>query len=190
VCEVTGSVGPTCISIDDIALLRLSYVNQDFMRTSGIDFNFDWRFSSGASDIGIALTGTYVDKYTLTSEGQVFEGAGSYNFTNFGYPNADLHANLRFDWLRGDHHARATIRHIGALTNDLPVNAGTEETDFQMLDLLYEYTLPSGRATFTGAILNATDEEDPINQGDLRTTTSFVYDLRGRMYRVGFNWGF
>jgi iron complex outermembrane receptor protein len=191
VCEVTGNVGPQCISIDDIALLILSYVNQDFMKTSGIDFDFDWRFGGGANEWNIGLNGTYVDKYTLTSEGQVFEGAGSYNAVNFGYPNSDLIANLRFDWSRGEHHARATVRHIAGLTNDqLPVNAGTETKDFQTLDLLYEYTLPSGRGTFTGAILNATDEEDPIRQGDLRTTTSFVYDLRGRMYRLGLSWTF
>jgi len=191
VCEVTGGAGPQCISIDDIALLILSYVNQDFMKTSGIDFNFDWRFTSGANTWNIGLNGTYVDKYTLTSEGEVFEGAGSYNFQNFGYPNADLHANVKLDWLRDDHHARATVHHISALRNDqLPLNPGTEEKDFQTLDLLYEYALPSGRGTLTGAILNATDEEDPINQGDLRTTTSFVYDLRGRMYRIGFNWTF
>jgi outer membrane receptor protein involved in Fe transport len=101
-----------------------------------------------------------------------------------------VRANLRFDWQTGDHHARATLRHIGPLKNDLPANAGTEEKSFDTIDLLYEYSLPTGRGTFTGAVLNATDEEDPINQGDLRTTTSFVYDLRGRMYRVGFNWTF
>jgi iron complex outermembrane receptor protein len=191
VCEVTGNVGPTCISIDDFALFRLSYVNQDFMKTSGIDFNFDWRFESGANNWNIGLNGTYVDDYTLTSEGQVFQGAGSYNAVNFGYPNSDLIANLKFDWQRGDHHARATLRHIAALTNDqLPLNPGTESKDYQVLDVLYEYTLPSGRGTFTGAVLNLTDEEDPIRQGDLRTTTSFVYDLRGRMYRIGFDWGF
>ena len=191
VCEVTGGSGANCISIDDIALLVLSYVNQDFMKTSGIDFNFDWRFGSGANNWNIGLNGTYVDKYTLTSEGEVFEGAGSYNSANFGYPNSDLIANLKFDWQRGDHHARATVRHIAGLVNDqLPLNAGTETKDFQTLDLLYEYTLPSGRSTFTGAVLNATDEVDPIRQGDLRTTTSFVYDLRGRMYRLGLNWTF
>jgi iron complex outermembrane receptor protein len=189
VCEVTGNAGPQCISIDDIALLRLSYVNQDFMKTSGIDFNFNWTFTSGANDWNVGFNGTYVDEYELTSEGEVFDGAGSYNSANFGYPNSDLIANVRLDWRRGDHHARATVRHIAALRNDqFPLNAGTEETNFQTLDVLYEYTLPSGRGTFTGAILNATDEEDPINQGDLRTTTSFVYDLRGRIYRVGYNW--
>jgi iron complex outermembrane receptor protein len=190
VCEVTGNVGPQCISIDDFALFRLSYVNQDFMKTSGIDFNFDWRFETGASQWNLGLNGTYVDQYSLTSEGQVFEGAGSYNFSNFGYPNSDLIANLKLDWSRGDHHARATLRHIAALDNDQPNNPFTEEKDFNTLDVIYEYALPNGRATLTGAILNATDEEDPINQGDLRTTTSFVYDLRGRMYRLGLNWTF
>jgi iron complex outermembrane receptor protein len=191
VCEVTGNTGPTCISIDDIALLNLSYVNQDFMRTSGIDFNFDWRFGNGANAWNVGLNGTYVDEYKLTSEGEVFDGAGSYNSANFGYPNSDLIANLKLDWSRGDHHARATLRHIAALKNDqFPLNAGTEEKDFNTIDLLYEYALPSGRGSLTGAIVNATDEEDPIRQGDLRTTTSFVYDLRGRMYRLGFDWTF
>jgi len=191
VCEVTGNTGPQCIAIDDISLLLLSYVNQDFMKTSGIDFNFDWNFESGANMWNVGLTGTYVDKYTLTSEGRVYEGAGSYNATNFGYPNSDLIANVKLDWRNGDHHARATLRHIAGLRNDqLPANPGTENKDFRTLDLLYDYTLPSGRSTFTAAILNATDEEDPIRQGDLRTTTSFVYDLRGRMYRLGFTWGF
>ncbi|MGD8809734.1 MAG: hypothetical protein PVG24_09015, partial [Gammaproteobacteria bacterium] len=125
------------------------------------------------------------------SEGEVFDGAGSYNSANFGYPNSDLIANLKLDWSRGDHHARATLRHIAALKNDqFPLNAGTEEKDFNTIDLLYEYALPSGRGSLTGAIVNATDEEDPIRQGDLRTTTSFVYDLRGRMYRLGFDWTF
>lgn len=191
VCQVTGNTGPQCINIDNFELFRLSYVNQDFMKTSGIDFNFDWRFGSGANNWNIGLNGTYVDDYTLTSEGRVFQGAGSYNALNFGYPNSDLIANLKLDWQNGDHHARATLRHIAALANDqLPSNPGTESKEFNTIDLLYEYMLPSGRGTLTGAVLNATDEEDPIRQGDLRTTTSFVYDLRGRMYRVGFNWTF
>jgi len=118
-----------------------------------------------------------------------FEGAGNYNATNFGYPNADLMANLRLDWRRGNHFARATVRHISALENDQPeLRPLTEEKDFQMLDLLYEYSLGSGRGTVSASVLNATDEVDPIRQGDLRTTTSFVHDLGGRMYRLGFNW--
>jgi hypothetical protein len=98
---------------------------------------------------------------------------------------------VKFDWQRGNHHARATVRHIAGLKNDqFPLNPGTEDKNFERLDLLYEYTLPSGKSTFTGAILNATDAEDPIRQGDLRTTTSFVYDLRGRIFRLGFDWNY
>lgn len=190
VCEVTGGSGPQCITIDDIALLHLSYVNQDFMKTSGLDFNFDWQLGNGGANTwGIGFNGTYVSEYKLTSEGRVFDGAGSYNFSNFGYPNADLITNLKLDWQRGNHHARATVRHISGLKNDLlPANPGTQDKSFDKLDLLYEYTLPSKESTLTVALLNATDAEDPINQGDLRTTTSFVYDLRGRMFRLGWTW--
>jgi outer membrane receptor protein involved in Fe transport len=102
----------------------------------------------------------------------------------------ELTANVRLDWMRGNHHARATLHHISKLDEDLPARPLTEEKTFETLDLLYDYTLPSGNSTVTVGIINATDEDDPIRQGDLRTTESFVYDLRGRMYRIGVNWGF
>jgi len=200
VCEVTrgyvydpvnSPVAPAgCVTGDDIELMILSYINQDFQRTSGLDFNFDWRFAGAGSEWGLGLFGTYVTEYELTSEGQVFDGVGSYNGSNFGFAMPELRANVRFDWTRGDHHARAVLRHISALEEDLPNRPFTEEKDWNTLDLLYEYTMPSGRSTFTFAMINATDEEDPVRQGDLRTVTSFVYDLRGRMYRAGFSWGF
>jgi outer membrane receptor protein involved in Fe transport len=173
---------------DNIALFTLRYVNQEFQKTSGLDFDFGWRFGS-ASDWGVGLGGTYVSEYELTSQGRVFDGVGSYNGGNFGFEMPELRANLRLDWARGDHQARAVVRHISKLEEDLPNRPLTEEKAFDTLDLLYEYALPSGRSTLTFAVLNATDEEDPIREGDLRTVTSFVYDLRGRMYRLGFNWG-
>jgi outer membrane receptor protein involved in Fe transport len=192
VCEISRGAfdpnDPACMTGDDFDIFILGYVNQDFQETSGIDFNFDYRFSAAGSDWGIGLNGTYTDKYDLTSEGQLFNGAGNYNAGNFGFPNADLLANLKFDWMRGNHRARATLRHISALQNDDAANPLTEENSFDTLDLLYDHTLPSGRGAVTFAILNATDEEDPVRQGDLRSTTSFVYDLRGRMYRMGFTW--
>ena len=188
---VTAPVAPAgCVTGDDIALFTLSYINQDFQKTAGLDFNFDWQFSGGANEWGFGINGTYVTEYELTSEGQVFDGVGSYNGANFGFAMPELRTNLRFDWMRGNHMARAVLRHIAKLDEDVAANTLTEEKSFNTLDLLYEYTLPGGRSNLTFAMLNATDEEDPIRQGDLRTVTSFVYDLRGRMYRVGFNWGF
>lgn len=198
ICEITGRWDPStmptpppgCVTGDDIQVVKLSYINQDFQKTSGLDFGFNWRFRGDAGDWGVGLNGTYVNKYDLTSEGQVFHGAGSYNATNFGYPNADLIANVRLDWSRSNHHLRATLHHISPLKNDeADLDPLTEVKSFDTLDLVYDYTLPGGRSGVTASVLNATDAMDPIRQGDLRTTTSFVYDLRGRMYRVGFHWG-
>jgi len=80
VCEVTGRwsgdlsdpLPAGCMSGDDISLMVLSYINQDFQNTTGIDFNFDWSFGRGANAWNVGLNGTYVDTYELTSEGQVF----------------------------------------------------------------------------------------------------------------------
>ena len=200
VCEVTGRWDPTsgaplpagCVTGDDIQVMKLSYINQDYQKTAGVDFGFNWKYSANNGNTwGLGLNGTYVSKYDLTSEGQLFHGAGSYNSLNFGYPNAKLISNLKFDWMRGNQHVRATIHHISALKNDdkatFPL---TQEKPYDTLDVVYDYSLPNGHSSVTAAVLNATDAMDPIRQGDLRTTTSFVYDLRGRMYQVGFDWGF
>ena len=83
-----------------------------------------------------------------------------------------------------------TYRHVSKVREDTPSRTRTEEKAFNTIDLLYDYTLPSGRSNVTVAVLNAGDEDPPIRHRDLRTTSSFLHDLRGRMYRVGINWGF
>jgi hypothetical protein len=66
----------------------------------------------------------------------------------------------------------------------------TEETAFNTLDLLYAYTLPNGRSDVTVAIANALDEDDPLLHGAQTTSTGGLYEMRGRVYRLGLNWGF
>lgn len=196
VCEVTGRWDPQanvplpdgCIRGTDISFFTLGYINQEYQKQSGIDFSFDYRFTGAGSDWGLQLNGTYVDEFELTSEGQVFDAVGKYNGTNFGFPNAQLRANLALDWLRGNHRARATLRHTSAVEEDVPANTRTEEEDYQTLDLVYEYALPSGRSRLTVGVLNATDEDPPIRDRSSYTAESYLYEMRGRMYRVGFNW--
>ena len=81
-----------CMDGLDIEFMRLSYINQDFQNTAGLDFSFNYRFTTAASDWGIGLTGTLTDEYDLISEGIIFDGVGSHNGTNFAYPNAELAA--------------------------------------------------------------------------------------------------
>jgi iron complex outermembrane receptor protein len=196
VCEVTGRWDPNantplpdgCIRGTDISYFTLGYINQEYQKQSGIDFSFDWRFESGASDWGLRLNGTYVTKFELTSEGQVFDALGSYNGTNFGFPNAQLRANLMLDWMHRNQHARATLHHTSPVKEDVATNVGSVEENFQTLDFVYDYTMPSGRSNLTLGILNVTDADPPIRDRNSYTAVSYLYEMRGRMYRLGFNW--
>ena len=68
-----------------------------------------------------------------------------------------------------------------------PNNVNTEETAFSTVDLLYQYTLPGdGGSSLTFSVVNLADEEDPFKDNSLSTSTSRVYDQRGR--RVGLSW--
>ena len=204
VCEVTGRwdpakaadgsyvnpLPPGCATAFDIQLFRMGYVNQDYQKTNGVDFNFTYSFAAGSNEYALGLNGTWTPTYDLTSEGTLYDGAGSYNFTNFGSSNADLRANLRFSWTHGNHFARATYRHISALGNDdLELRPRTESKPFDVLDLVYRYGLPNGTSDVSVAVLNALDAEDPIIDNSLNTSSG-LFDARGRMYRVGLNWGF
>ena len=175
----------------DIVRFELSYINQDFLETDGVDFNFDWSFDSGGNEFGLGFQGTYTTTYELTSEDRVFDGAGSHNSANLGAPTPEWMGILKFDWRRGDHYARATVRHIPSLIEDAPAARGiTEEFGYTTLDLLYNYILGNGSGTVTAGIINAADEEIPRKGQTFLTANTLVHDPRGRMFRFGVNWGF
>jgi outer membrane receptor protein involved in Fe transport len=108
----------------------------------------------------------------------------------FGSPMPEWRTNLQLGWRHDAHMARATVRYTSKLINDAPTanNNLTEETDFTTLDLLYGYHLPFADADINFSIINALDEEDPLRHGAQTTNTSNIYEARGRVFRIGFNW--
>ena len=198
-CEVTradqdpvptpGSHPDECLSGFNVLLYDLSYINQDFWKTSGVDFGVSYdSIGTDAGQLGIALNGSYVMDYEITSEDRLFDGVGSHNGQNQGIPMPELRGNLVIDWQSYNHYMRWTVRHISALEEDNPNSVNTEERAFTTLDLLYDYTFPGGNGTrtLTFSVQNLTDVEDPLKHGNLSTSTSMVYDVRGR--RIGLAW--
>ena len=199
VCEVTGRWTPgsgprpaDCMSGFDIVQFTTTYINQSFQETAGIDFIFTYAWEGLGSEWDLRLLGSWTDKYDMTVQGVLVDGVGSYNDGTFGSPNPEWRANLTFGWTKESHMVRATLRHLSALTLRVPTPANnrTESKVFNTLDLLYGYTLPNGRSDVTLAIANATDEDDPLAHGAQTTSFGGLYEMRGRVYRVGFNWGF
>ena len=174
----------------DIVGANLSYRNQDFLNTDGIDFNFNYNFDAGGNNFRVNLTGTNTLSYEFTTEGAVIDGVGFYNHSNLGVPMPDFTAVVRFDWQRGDHYARIAARHIPEVKEDTS-NPRTQSYEFTTIDLGYTYTFgPDGRGNASIAVANATDEETPIDGTTLSTNASSTWDPRGRLYRIGAYWAF
>ncbi len=202
VCEVTGRwklpASPTnprpvnCMSGFDVQLFKTTYINQAFQNTSGVDFTFSYDFDALGSQWTAKLLGTWTHKYDMDMQGRLVDGVGSFNSSTFGSPNPEWRGNAQLDWRRDSHLVRATWRYTSKLINDAPTanNLLTEETDFSTLDLIYGYTLPNENGDVTFSIVNALDEEDPLRHGAQTTSTSNIYESRGRIYRIGLNWGF
>jgi len=125
-------------------------------------------------------------------QGKVVDGVGSYNTATFGVPNPEWRSNVMLDWKHDNHMARATVRYLSKLELDVrnANNQLTEEEDFTTLDLQYSYTLAEGAGSVTFTVINATDEEDPLRHGAQTTSTSSIYESRGRVYRLAMNWMF
>ena len=178
-----------CLSGFDVLLYDLSYINQDFWKTSGVDLGvaFDGP-DSGAGQWGVSFNGSYILEYDITSESQVFDGVGSHNSRNQGVQMPEWRGNVVVDWQRNNHYVRAAAHYISSLEEDNPNNPNTDESAFTTVDLLYDYTLPGsgGASTLTFSVQNLADAEDPFKDNALSTSTSRVYDVRGR--RIGLAW--
>jgi len=200
VCEVTGRWSgnlavprpANCMSGFDVQLFTTTYINQAFQNTSGLDFTFSYDFDALGSQWRARLLGTWTHEYDMDMQGRLVDGVGFYNIGNFGVANPEWRGNVQLDWNRGNQMARATWRYTSRLVNDSPNpnNNRTEQTPFDTLDLIYGYNFAEQGIDLTFTVINALDEEDPLRHGAQTTSTSNIYESRGRVFRVGMNWAF
>ena len=203
VCEVTGrwsgnTADPLpagCMTGFDIRLFQSSFVNQNSVETSGLDFTIDYDFDFMGGNAGLMLAGAYVHEYSGTNQqGQLQDVAGTDGFNVAGVgTNPQLRANLIADYRTGNHYLRGTVRYTDGteVTNPDPLQGRSSEASYTQVDLVYTYTLPTaGQSSATVALLNVGDREPPLVANGLTTSNSGLYDPRGRMLRVGVNWGF
>ena len=88
---------------------------------------------------------------------------------------------------------RGTFRYTSGteLTDTNPLEAPFDEGAYTQLDLVYNWNLPlDNPATLSFTVINATDEEPPLDPNGLITYNAGLYDGRGRMFRVMWNQGF
>jgi iron complex outermembrane recepter protein len=200
VCEVTGrwsGTGPLpagCLTGVNVVLFNTTYVNQAFQETSGIDYTFSYDWEALGSEWTARLLGSWTHAYDMMVGDQIIDGVGGYNAATFGSPNPEFRTNLMVDWARGSHRARVTWRHLSKLhltpAETTPSSRLTEQKDFLTIDALYNYSLPNGRSDVSLSVTNLLDKDDPLRHGAQTTSTGGIYEVRGRVLRLGLNWAF
>jgi hypothetical protein len=203
VCEITGRWKPgqgprpaNCMSGNDILQFTTTYVNQGFLYTNGVDYDFKYRvkWERAGLQFPLRLYGTYTHEYLMQQGGVLYNGVGKYNDSTFGVPIPHYTANLQVGVIGGNHSLLATVRYLPPMTLQVPnpaTNAGTQSFSFTTLDLLYRYQMPwNSASSVTAAIMNVTNAEDPIAGGSQLTTFPNTYNFLGRVFRVGVDYKF
>jgi outer membrane receptor protein involved in Fe transport len=186
-----------CLTGFDIEIFRSSFINQNVVLTNGYDLTLDWRrdFSQGGT-FGARFMGSFTEEYAgiAAATGLVTDVVGTTGDGVAGIgTNPDLRANLIYTYTKGDHNFRATQRYTAGSQNLDPniLEAPFDEGSYTQWDLVYNWALPlDNPATLTFSILNATDEEPPLDPNGLITYNAGLYDGRGRMFRLQWSQGF
>ena len=198
-----------CLTGFDFQIFRSSWQNQDIIITNGFDLTLDWRRDFGPHRFGARFIGSFVEEYSgidgVNDDGVTpeFRGRTAGTLRNVVgtdgdgvagvSTNPDLRANLILTYGRGNHNVRGTVRYVSGITNTdpNPLEDAFDESAYTQLDLVYDWDVPMSRpATLSFTVLNATDEEPPLNPNGLITYNSGLYDGRGRMFRIMWNQGF
>ena len=203
VCEITGvwqpgqgPRPPQCMSGNDILEFLTTYVNQGFLHTNGLDYDFKYRVKWDRTGLQFPmhLYGTITHEYLMQQGNTIYNGVGSYNDSTVGVAMPHWTGNLEVGVLGGNHSLLATVRYIPPMTLQVPnpaSNAGTQSFSFTTLDLLYRYQLPwSNGSSVTAAVMNVTNKDDPIAGGSQITTFGNTYNFLGRVFRVGVDYRF
>jgi len=125
----SGLADPRIVRNEILTPIRLlqSDSNASSMLVRAFDTSLSYDFSlgdiglSGWGDINVLLQATYVDTYSfqLSSDAPVREAAGNQN-NDYGAVPAipELRANLRVNWMLGNHSVSATTRYVDEVAFD------------------------------------------------------------------------
>ncbi|MET0809250.1 MAG: TonB-dependent receptor, partial [Pseudoxanthomonas sp.] len=200
----------------NMARIQSDTTNGPLVRTSGIDASLDYALGGiMGGKLALNAAGSYILKYeqdqflykgVLVSK--AYDARGYLNYERLPGAISKVRGSLSADYSRGVHQMRATVQHIGGVTDDRGriavqtganvnctlANAATaagcalttapiDIASFTTLDLNYQLRLPYD-ATLTLSAFNVLDREPPT----MRTSLNYdpaIGNPYGRTFKVG-----
>jgi len=168
--------------------------NQAFIKTSGIDFNFNYGLEVGPGDLSFQMIATWLDKYETqtTINDPKYDFAGTIGTTT-GSSAPEWKGNLvtTYQWnnLRG----QLTTRYIDSMFHANVVTGGSPDTNTSVgsvwyFDLVGIYDI-TDNLTLRLGVNNLFDKQPELYSPNVQANTDpSLYDVLGRRYFVGLNW--
>lgn len=173
--------------VANVQRLRTLLINSADVRTSGIDFQGQFKAPVGPGTATVGVNGSYTLEYKVgdqTVEGIVvqpaFDAAGLLNYQTTAYPLPKLKGQVFLQYEGGIHALRVQLNYIGRYTDQrgaavfgpntanlagASVTAGKSIPAFPTVDLTYRVNLPSGTTiALTGQ--NILDRDPPFARLD------------------------
>jgi hypothetical protein len=204
--QVTCAGGVTDGSCTASGLQRIqaNIVNGPRTQTDGIDFYVDYAMELSGMQVNVGVEGSYtlgykVDAYSVGGVQIVdsFEAAGFYNAGNGIRPIQDLkmraHANMAFG---SNMNLLAYVNYISdyddrrkpdPLFLDVDPRVGIDSQT--TMDLHFTTLLLDDDLSLTVSAINVTDEDPLRAYGDLMYD-GYTHNPLGRLFKVGFKYGF
>ena len=160
---------PGCVTGDDIQVVKLSYINQDFQKTSGLDFELQLALLERAEDLGNRTERHVCEQVRPYQRRPAVPRRGQLQRNEFRLSERrlDREREVRLD-AREPPLTRDSAPHRAARERrGRPGSAdGGAAASIRWISSTTT-RFAGGRSGVTAAVLNATDAMDPIRQGDL-----------------------
>jgi len=176
-----------------VGLQQLSQ-NQAFIKTSGIDFTFNWGREVGPGDLNFQMITSWVDKWEsqTTSDDPTYDFAGTIGTTT-GSSVPEWKGNLVTTYTWNNLRGQFTTRYIDSMFHANVVTGGSPETNTGVgsvwyFDLVGIYDI-TDNLTLRLGVNNLFDKQPELYSPNVQANTDpSLYDVLGRRYFVGLHW--
>jgi outer membrane receptor protein involved in Fe transport len=160
-------------------------------RTSGIDFQFDWRVAVGPGEAGLNWLIGYVDSFEeLQAQGiDTEDNVGTLgNVIGGSLPEWKWNLQANYSW--AGFNIMAQWRYVDSMTDVEFTDYRVDSQDYLDLVVGYEFGPgPLAGITFRAGVENLTDADPPIYPNYVQANTDpSQYDVLGRRYFVRLNY--